>query len=201
MLDVTSAFSIGTGGSVKQYVNQKSYQVTDDLTLVRGRHELGMGGTVSYWVSDQLINGRSVGNFTFNGSPAGKTLNFSNYVDDGAVFYLNGAEIQRLRMPDPPQVIMNTTLTTGGACGVSEATCPDLFSISGLLVATNLHSGDNVLAVEVHQVSTASSDIVFGSALSYSQPATIRPTLNLLREDNHLTLQARQVQLRSGQSR
>jgi len=71
---------------------------------------------------------------------------------------------------------------------VSEATCPDLFSISGLLVATNLHSGDNVLAVEVHQVSTASSDIVFGSALSYSQPATIRPTLNLLREDNHLTL-------------
>ena len=74
VLDVTNAFSIGTGGSVKQYVNQKSYQVSDDLTLVRGRHQIGVGATVSYWISDQLINGRSVGNFTFNGSRTGLPL-------------------------------------------------------------------------------------------------------------------------------
>ena len=74
VLDVTSAFSIGTGGSVKQFVDQKSYQISDDLTLVRGRHQFGVGGTVSYWVSDQLINGRSVGNFTFNGTRTGLPL-------------------------------------------------------------------------------------------------------------------------------
>ena len=74
VLDVTSAFSIGTGGSVKQYVNQQSYQATDDVTMVRGRHELGFGGTMTYWTSDQLINGRSVGNFTFNGTRTGLPL-------------------------------------------------------------------------------------------------------------------------------
>ena len=74
VLDVTSAFSVGTGGSVKQFVDQESYQVSDDFTMVRGRHQIGIGGTLSYWVSDQLINGRSVGNFTFNGSRTGLPL-------------------------------------------------------------------------------------------------------------------------------
>ena len=74
VLDVTSAFSVGTGGSVKQFVDQQSYQVSDDLTVVRGRHQIGIGATLSYWTSDQLINGRSVGNFTFNGSRTGLPL-------------------------------------------------------------------------------------------------------------------------------
>ena len=74
VLDVTNAFSVGTGGSVKQFVDQKSYQASDDLTLVRGRHQIGVGATFSYWTSDQLINGRSVGNFTFNGSRTGLPL-------------------------------------------------------------------------------------------------------------------------------
>jgi hypothetical protein len=126
--------------------------------------------------------------FTFSGTPAGKILNFSNYVDDGAVFYLNGGEIQRLRMPAAPAVITYTTLTTGGACGVSEAICPDLFSISGSLVANNLRSGDNVLAVEVHQITTTSSDVVFGSALGYDVPAAVKPTLYMSREGNHITI-------------
>jgi len=74
VLDVTSAFSVGTGGSVKQYVNQEYYQISDDFTMVGGSHEIGIGGTYSYWSSDQLINGRSVGNFTFNGSRTGLPL-------------------------------------------------------------------------------------------------------------------------------
>jgi hypothetical protein len=126
--------------------------------------------------------------FTFGGSPAGKTLSFSNYVDDGAVFYLNGTPIQWLRMPAPPSVIDNATLSTGGACGANEATCPDLFSISGPLVATNLHSGDNVIAVEVHQSAPSSSDIVFGSGLAIDQPVVTRPALHILREGANTTL-------------
>ena len=74
VLDVTSAFSVGTGGSVKQYVDNDAYQISDDFTMVRGAHEIGIGGTYSYWTSDQLINGRSVGNFTFNGSRTGLPL-------------------------------------------------------------------------------------------------------------------------------
>jgi hypothetical protein len=60
-------------------------------------------------------------------APQDVTLTFSNLIDDGAVFYLNGAEIQRVRMPVPPTVISNAT----AASSVLEATNFDVFTISG----------------------------------------------------------------------
>ncbi len=109
--------------------------------------------------------------FTFTNRTAGVSLLFSNFIDDGAVFYLNGVEIQRVRMPAAPTVITYTTLTTTFPC-TGDATCPDVFTISGDLI-TNLVTGDNVLAAEVHQVSTTSSDIVFGSVLFSTSPSSI----------------------------
>src|SRR6266702_4424278 len=108
--------------------------------------------------------------FTFTNRAAGVSLLFSNFIDDGAVFYLNGVEIQRVRLPAAPTVITYTTLTTTFPC-TGDATCPDVFTISGDLI-TNLVTGDNVLAAEVHQVSTTSSDIVFGSALFSTAPSS-----------------------------
>jgi len=54
--------------------------------------------------------------FEFNGSKAGVSLTFSNYIDDGAVFYLNGTELRRLRMPAAPQIINNATAAIGAPC-------------------------------------------------------------------------------------
>ena len=84
---------------------------------------------------------------------------FSNYLDDGAVFYLNGVEIQRVGMPAG-----TISYATPASRSVGDATTPDTFIVSGPLL-TNLVVGTNVLAVEVHQVNATSSDIVFGSAL------------------------------------
>jgi len=127
--------------------------------------------------------------FTFNGNPAGATLTFSNFVDDGAVFYLNGVEMRRLRMAAAPAAITYTSVTDppGAYACTGDATCPDVFIISGPLI-TNLVSGDNVLAVEVHQYQLTSNDIVFGSALGYSVPGGVRPFLNLIREQGFMTL-------------
>ena len=108
--------------------------------------------------------------FTFTNSTAGVSLVFSNFIDDGAVFYLNGVEIQRVRMAPPPAVIAYTSVTLSNRFPCTgDATCPDIFRISGALL-TNLLSGDNVLAVEVHQYIPCSFDITFGSALSYAHP-------------------------------
>src|SRR5229473_711127 len=119
--------------------------------------------------------------FTFTNSTAGGSLVFSNFIDDGAVFYLNGVEIQRVRMPPPPAVITYTTTTGGVFPCTGDATCPDIFTIAGDLV-TNLVRGDNVLAVEVHQYIPCSFDITFGSALSYAHPSAglPPPKLNIL---------------------
>ena len=131
--------------------------------------------------------------FNFPGDPAGVSLVLSNYVDDGAVFYLNGVEIARLRMAAAPTAILNSSLATGFPCfgaasqGDANITCPDVLTVSGD-AATNLVSGENVLAVEVHNYTIGSPDIVFGSALGYSRPTQLEPQLNVFYSGNEATL-------------
>lgn len=126
--------------------------------------------------------------FAFSGPTTGLSLVFSNYVDDGAVFYLNGAELQRLRMQPSPAIITNTSAAIGSPCPPSnDATCPDVFTISGNLI-TNLLQGTNVLAVEVHNGSGSGTDVVFGSALFLSLQSASAPALNISLEDNYATL-------------
>ena len=129
--------------------------------------------------------------FEFAGdTPSG--LMFSNYIDDGAVFYLNGAEVRRLRVAAAPTVITNNTPANGSPCagtaqaGDAATHCPDVFVVSGNLL-TNLVQGDNVVAVEVHNVPTA-NDLVFGTALIALSPTPVVPQLYLLREANLATL-------------
>jgi len=126
--------------------------------------------------------------FNFNTNIPGVTLNFTNYVDDGAVFYVNGIEVYRLRMPAAPALINYLTQATGSPCG-GDATCADVFSLSRPALRP-LVSGDNVLAVEVHQNSAIvpSPDIVFGTALSYTQAGGPKPLLNILREETTTTV-------------
>jgi hypothetical protein len=77
-------------------------------------------------------------------------------VDDGAVFYLNGQEIWRGNMASGP-VSYSTW-----ASAPMDAACSTPVS----LAVTNLVSGDNVLAVEVHQAQDPGFDVVFGAALT-----------------------------------
>ena len=99
-------------------------------------------------------------------------MTFSNVLDDGAVFYLNGQEIHRENMPDGSVFYetMARNFVEASTYGVAEFT----------VVPDNLREGENVLAVEVHQV-TLSSDVVFGLSLSVvaglpqilTQPASV----------------------------
>ena len=50
-----------------------SYSVNDDLTIVRGAHQYGIGG-VAFWKSLTQANVRSPGQFTFDGSITGLPL-------------------------------------------------------------------------------------------------------------------------------
>jgi hypothetical protein len=124
--------------------------------------------------------------FDYTNSLEGVTLLFTNYVDDGAVFYLNGAEIYRLRMPAAPTVIDNSTLATNYPCE-GAATCPDPFTLSGD-ATTNLVVGDNVLAVEVHLDNPQAQSITFGSSLLSTLPMAFPPQLGILASNNAITL-------------
>jgi hypothetical protein len=109
---------------------------------------------------------------------------FTSYIDDGAVFYLNGAEIYRLNMAPAPTPIFNSTLAATYTC---PDACASTFIISGEAI-TNLVSGDNLLAAEVHNYNVQSPDITFGVAMAYTSPYGLPPQLNIQQSGSVLTL-------------
>lgn len=124
--------------------------------------------------------------FEFPADPAGVSLRLTTYVDDGAVFYLNGAEIHRLRMDAAPAAIGYASLASGFGCS-GDATCGELVELK-VQDGVPLQRGTNVLAVEVHNYNARSPDTTFGMALEAAVPVVIRPVLELQREGSMLTL-------------
>jgi hypothetical protein len=94
--------------------------------------------------------------FEFSGDLQDATLQLTTEIDDGAIFYLNGVEVYRT--PTMPAGTVDYQTLSGS---VGNATVAGPFTIPH----ASLVVGTNVLAVEVHQTSTNSSDIVFGMQL------------------------------------
>lgn len=101
----------------------------------------------------------------FNSFSSGAgSISFRTVIDDGCVIYLNGEEIFRKNMPTGP--ILFSTLTLNGAAAPADGN--DAPFIDGLisLPVANFLAGDNVIAVEVHQNSLASSDVYWAGEFS-----------------------------------
>ncbi|MGK0188139.1 MAG: hypothetical protein ACI9R3_003931, partial [Verrucomicrobiales bacterium] len=92
--------------------------------------------------------------FQYDGAET-KGIRLRLLVDDGVIIYLNGTEIHRYNMPNG-----NVTFESLAADGVSNAELIEL-----ALPDANLVSGENTLAVELHQERLGSSDVVFGLEL------------------------------------
>ncbi|MCW5558414.1 MAG: immunoglobulin domain-containing protein, partial [Verrucomicrobiae bacterium] len=95
--------------------------------------------------------------FAWDSNPANLVFAISNLLSDGAVFYLNGAEVRRVRLPSGE--VTFATPATGGPAAAGQV---EVFGISG----APLVSGDNVLAVELHQATGTLADLVFGLSLT-----------------------------------
>ena len=63
VLNVTGGFQIAQGPATKAIFFNNVYQVVDDLTVVRGRHQLGVGGNVAYWRGVYRSSSRTGGNW------------------------------------------------------------------------------------------------------------------------------------------
>lgn len=104
--------------------------------------------------------------------------------DDGAVVYLNGAEVFRSNMPGG--TILNSTLALSAISGAEETTWFTNTTASPSLLV----QGTNVIAVEVHQGSASSSDLGFnGQLVAQRATAPVSPvTLNVLGTSSNLVL-------------
>ena len=75
--------------------------------------------------------------------------------DDGIVIYVNGTKVHSENLPATTTITYSTTATAVGEA--DEATWVTVPTVSASL----FHTGDNVIAVEIHQTSETSSDIRF----------------------------------------
>jgi len=100
--------------------------------------------------------------FQFPGPPEGATVRARYAIDDGCIIYINGREWLRVRMPEG--AVGHNTFASQT---VGDATAEGPIEVPNSL----FQRGENVVAVEVHQVNAASSDIVFGLSLEATLPA------------------------------
>jgi hypothetical protein len=93
--------------------------------------------------------------FAVTQSPSGILVSGTAYVDDGAVFYVNGTEVGRVRLTNNPVHNTNRALVA----------IPEGVAVSFSVPSSALVQGDNVIAVEVHQNAVTSADVIFGLQL------------------------------------
>lgn len=124
--------------------------------------------------------------FTLTNQEQWTSLIFTNYIDDGAVFYLDGIEIHRNNLPTAPLPVTNKTSATGFNCG-GDATCPIIFTISRE-AAMPIASGEHTLAVEVHNFNSGSPDITFGSSVVKYEMVPQAASLDFIRSGDTVLL-------------
>jgi len=98
--------------------------------------------------------------FIYSGSGPVSKMTLNHFIDDGAVIYLNGVEIDRIGMP-----VGSITPTTSASPGVGNASLGTL-----TINKPNILFGTNRLSVEVHQANTGSSDLVMGLEVTLEHP-------------------------------
>jgi hypothetical protein len=159
-------------GAVWKYLDNGSNQGTNWRTVgfndggwASGSAELGYGDNdeatvVSYGSNSSLKHITTYFRRAFNVTNAAAVTELTLRLlrDDGAVVYLNGVEVYRTNMPSGS--ISYTTLASSALGEPAEETF-----VSTSFSPTGLQTGNNVVAVEIHQANQTSSDISFNLEL------------------------------------
>ena len=98
--------------------------------------------------------------FTVSDPNAASGLNISLLRDDGAVVYINGFEVARSNMPSG-----NISYSTVAASTVSGSAEGAYYKYN--ISSSILNAGNNIIAVEVHQRSSSSTDLSFDLKLEF----------------------------------
>lgn len=116
------------------------------------------------------------GTFTLGASPANITaIQLRHLIDDGCVIWINGNKIHRYFMNE--QANYTTAELTAGGAGPGEASLQIASAVAntGNFAWVNpipfLVQGTNTIAVEVHQATAGSSDVMMGIELTATIPS------------------------------
>src|SRR5207253_1031810 len=137
-LSVTNGFSLEAGGTTQRKTFNKLYGFADDLTLVRGRHQFGVGANVQHWNLDSLSTSRTGGVWTIDGSLTGLGL---------ADFLLG--RVKQLEMGGPNILKVNNTYL--GVYGQDTFRMSDRVTVNAG-VRSSYSMGYDFMAGEYHNI-------------------------------------------------
>jgi len=168
----TSTRTLIPAGAAWRYLDNGSDQGTtwsqsafNDSAWASGAAELGYGDgqatLVSYGpdASQKYITTYFRHTFQATDIAAISSLQLSLLRDDGAIVYLNGTEVVRDNIQAG-----NITFTTLAATAVGGADESTFFQYT--IPVNLLQEGDNVVAVEIHQINLTTSDLSFNLKLT-----------------------------------
>ena len=99
------------------------------------------------------------------------TLTFRTVVDDGCIIYFNGVEVYRLGVGGAADTLGLLANRTVNVAPDDSAAIEGPFSVP----VTNVVSGDNVIAVSVHEISAGSSDMYWAGEFSLAVDSSPLP--------------------------
>ena len=118
-VSVTNGFNIGTGGTNPGYFNSNSFQIANDLDIIRGRHQFSFGGNWIRTKIETLNNRPTNGQFTFSGQSTGLGLadfmlgRVSNFLQGNPVYDFDENDYIGLYAQDEWKLRSNLTLNVG----------------------------------------------------------------------------------------
>jgi hypothetical protein len=74
IVTITGGFNIGSGIEIESRYHTTTYELGDDVTWVKGSHQLAFGGYGPFYFSNSYANVRSSPNFSFTGVATGLGL-------------------------------------------------------------------------------------------------------------------------------
>lgn len=99
-------------------------------------------------------------------------LRIGSYCDDGFMAWINGTNVQRYNFNSPPEPIFTSLATGGPPFEPPPLVNFDVFPVDFLV------QGTNVIAVQLFNITTNSSDIAFNMELKSFAPDTVPPTIS-----------------------
>ncbi|HEY5914313.1 MAG TPA: hypothetical protein VJA21_27300 [Verrucomicrobiae bacterium] len=171
-------------GAVWRYLDDGSNQGTawrsptfQDAAWAAGRAQLGFGDFDENTPINPTNRVTGTTNITFYFRSSFVATNETNFRDlsmwllrdDGGVVYLNGNEVFRSTNMPLGTILFNTFANNTGENSIDTAT----------LSSTNLTTGTNVAAVEIHQQALTSSDVSFDFELVANPVPAATPTQHL----------------------
>lgn len=172
----------GYNDSAWGLANGPFYSADSDIANLEPAAAWGVEAGLYLPVSDVVTTYYFRTTFDLPASPAGAQLQFEIYADDGAVFYLNGREVQFTASPGRYYMTNDATPVTAAALAIDHVlNSGNIISQRTPLYPLDLRASGNVLAVELHKGAATNTLTGFGLRLVATTPPLgkpVRPQFN-----------------------